>query len=228
MDAHVYSKKCIHQIESHLPFSMPFQDGTSKVPQLKWKDSDNNVFGGQSISSENPTNALSGKAVHCEEINGSRNTQQTIEVVDQLGFVKGYSEQTLEVSEQGMLDDIPMEIVELLAKNQYERCIPDVENRSSMLEKPSLGRKRQIAGGSTVHKKGEMSLLKYGKKEKPEGKHKKNNMIIRGENLKPSKRKPVHYFTPFDGNNLSMNNLCPPQPPLGLTFPSPKRSHQVD
>ncbi|KOM28644.1 hypothetical protein LR48_Vigan561s003400 [Vigna angularis] len=216
VDAHVYNKKCIHQIESHLPFSIPFQDGTSKVPQLKWKDSDNNVFGGQSIPSKNPTNALSGKAVHFEEINGSRNTQQTIEAVDQLGFVKRYSEQTLEVSEQGMLDDIPMEIVELLAKNQYERCLPDVENRSSTLEKPSLGRKRQIAGGSTVHKKGEMSLLKDGQKEKPQGKHKKNSMITRGENVKPGKRKPVHYFTPFDGNNLSMNNLCPPQPPFGL------------
>lgn len=151
-----------------------------------------------------------------QEINSSRNAQQTIEAVDQLGFVKRYSEQTLEVSEQGMLDDIPMEIVELLAKNQYERCLPDVENRSSTLEKPSLGRKRQIAGGSTVHKKGEMSLLKDGQKEKPQGKHKKNSMITRGENVKPSKRKPVHYFTPFDGNNLSMNNLCPPQPPFGL------------
>jgi len=66
VDTHVYSKKCIHQIESRLPFSLPFQDGTSKVPQLKWKDSDTNVFGGQSIPSKNPINALSGKAVHCE------------------------------------------------------------------------------------------------------------------------------------------------------------------
>ena len=77
-----------------------------------------------------------------QEINGARTVQKTIEAVDQLGFMKRYSEQTVEVSEQGTLDDIPMEIVELLAKNQYERCLPDVENRSSTLEKPTLaGRK---------------------------------------------------------------------------------------
>nr|KYP65174.1 hypothetical protein KK1_011403 [Cajanus cajan] len=67
VEAHVYNnKKCIHQIENHLPFKMPFQDGTSKVPQLNWKDSDTNVFGGQNIPSKHPTNALSGKGVHCE------------------------------------------------------------------------------------------------------------------------------------------------------------------
>ncbi|XP_068480919.1 protein EMBRYONIC FLOWER 1 isoform X2 [Phaseolus vulgaris] len=216
VDANVYNKKCIHQIESRLPFSMPFQDGTSKVPQLKWKDSDTDVFGGQSIPSKNPTNALSGKAVHCEETNSARSAQKTIEAVYQLGFMKRYSEQTREVSEQETPDGIPMDIVELMAKNQYERCLPDVENRSSILEKPSLGRKGQLAGGSTVQRKGEMSLLKEGQKEKPQGKHKKNSMIARGENVKPSKRKPGPYFTPFDGNNLGMNNLCPPQSSFGL------------
>ena len=89
-----------------------------------------------------------------QEINGARNAQKTAEAVDQLGFKKRYSEQKVEVSEQGTLDDIPMEIVELLAKNQYERCLPDVENRSSTLEKPTLGRKAQMTGGSTVHRKG--------------------------------------------------------------------------
>ncbi|XP_029127804.1 protein EMBRYONIC FLOWER 1 [Cajanus cajan] len=217
VEAHVYNnKKCIHQIENHLPFKMPFQDGTSKVPQLNWKDSDTNVFGGQNIPSKHPTNALSGKGVHCEEIHGARNTQKTIEAVDQLGFMKRYSEQTVEVSEQGTLDDIPMEIVELLAKNQYERCLPDVENRSATLEKSTLGRKAPMTGGSTVHGKGEMSLLKEDQKEKPQGRPKKNNTVSRGENVKLSKRKPVHYFSPLNGNNLGMNNLCPPQSPFGF------------
>ncbi|KAL2346916.1 hypothetical protein Fmac_000916 [Flemingia macrophylla] len=215
VEAHVYNKKCIHQIENHLPFKMPFQDGTSKVPQLHWKDSDTNVFGGQNIPSKHPLNALSGKGVHCEEIHGARNTQKTIEAVDQLGFMKRYSEQTVDVSEQGTLDDIPMEIVELLAKNQYERCLPDVEHRSSTLEKSTLGRKAPMTGGSTVHGKGEMSLLKEGQREKPVGRPKKN-MVPRGENVKSSKRKPVHYFSPLNGNNLGMNNLYPPQSPFGF------------
>jgi len=62
VDAQVYNKKSIHQIGNHLPYSMPFEDGTSKVPLLNWKDSDTNVFGGQNIPSKNPT----GKGVHCE------------------------------------------------------------------------------------------------------------------------------------------------------------------
>ncbi|KHN18188.1 Protein EMBRYONIC FLOWER 1 [Glycine soja] len=224
VDAHVYNKKCIHQIENHLPFSMPFEDKTSKVPQLTWKDSDTNVFGGQNIPSKNPTaNAHSGKVVHCEEINGARNAQKTAEAVDQLGFKKRYSEQKVEVSEQGTLDDIPMEIVELLAKNQYERCLPDVENRNSTLEKPSLGRKAQMTGGSTVHRKGGMSLLKDNQKEKPQGRHKKNNMVTRAENVKPSKRKTVNYFSPFDGNNLGMNSICPPQSPFGIEVSQSQR-----
>lgn len=215
VEAHVHNKKCIHQIENRLHFSMPFQGGTSKVPQLNWKGSDTNAFGGKNIPSSHPTNALSGKGVRCDELNGARNTQKTIEAVDQLGFMKRYGEQTVEVSEQGTLDDIPMEIVELLAKNQYERCLPDVEHRSSTLEKSTLGMKAQVTGGSTVHGKGEMSLLKEGKKEKPLGRPKKINTVTR-ENVKPSKRKPVHYFSPFVGNNLGMNNLCPPQPPFGF------------
>lgn len=213
VEAHVHNKKCIHQIENHLHFSIPFQDGTSKVPQLGWKGSDTNAFGGKNFPSNHPTNALSGKGVHCEEFNGARNTPKAIEAVDQLGFMKRYSEQTVEVTEPGTLDDIPMEIVELLAKNQYERCLPDVEHRSSTLEKSTLGRKAQVSSGSTVHGKGKMSLLKEGKRER--GRPKKNNIVTR-ENVKPSKRKPVHYFSPFDGNNLGMNNLCTPQPSFGF------------
>ncbi|XP_027355164.1 protein EMBRYONIC FLOWER 1 [Abrus precatorius] len=200
--AHVYNKKCIHQIENHLPFSLPFQEGTSKVPQLNRKDSDANVFEGSSITSKHPTNTLSGKGVHSEEINGARNTQKTIEAV---------------------VDDIPMEIVELLAKNQYERCLPDAENRSSILEKSTMGRKSQMIGDSTVHSKGEMSLLKESQKEKPQGRHKKNSMVMRGDNVKPGKRKPVHYFSPFDGNSLGMNNLCPPQSPFGFEVPQSQK-----
>ena len=133
--------------------------------------------------------------------------------MEQLGLMKSYSEQTAEESEHGTLDDIPMEIVELLAKNQYERCLPDVENRNSMLEKSTVRRKAQMTAGSTVCGEMGVSLLKEGQKEKPQGRPKKNNMVTR-ENVKPSKRKLIHYSSPFDGNNLGMNNLCPPQSPF--------------
>ncbi|KAI5434513.1 hypothetical protein KIW84_021371 [Lathyrus oleraceus] len=64
-----------------------------------------------------------------------------------------------EVSEQGTLDDIPMEIVELMAKNQYERCLPDVENRCSIFEKSSNSRNAQMTSGTAVYGKGKHILL---------------------------------------------------------------------
>ncbi|KAK7311790.1 hypothetical protein RJT34_10148 [Clitoria ternatea] len=225
--APVYNKKCIHRIDSRLPFSPPFQEGTSKVLQFNKKDNDTNVFGGPSIPSKHPANALSGKGIHCEEIHGERNTQKAIEAVEQLGMMNKCCEQTAEVSEKGTLDDIPMEIVELLAKNQYERCLPDVEHRSFTLEKSAIGRKAQMMSGpAVVHSKGDMSLLKEAQKEKSQGRHKKN-MVTKGENMKPSKRKPIHYFPPFDGNSLGLNNLCSPQSPFGFEVSQSQKKPSV-
>ncbi|CAL0319235.1 unnamed protein product [Lupinus luteus] len=211
----IYSKKCIHQIENRLPFPLPLQEGTSNVHQPKRKDCETNVFGSPSIPSKHITNAIFEKGVHCEETSGARNTEKSFIAVEQPSIMKRYSEQRVEVSEQGTLDDIPMEIVELLAKNQYERCLPDVESRGSRLENSTMRRKSQMTLGNALHSKGQMSLLKEGQKEKHQGTHKKSSMAPR-ENVKPSKRKPVHYFSPFDRNNLRMNNLCPPQPPFGF------------
>jgi hypothetical protein len=154
-----------------------------------------------------------------QEIIGARNTGKTVEAVEQLGIKKRYNEQAAEVSEQGTLDDIPMEIVELLAKNQYERCLPDVENRCSMFEKSSINRNAQMTAGTAVYGKGKMSMLKEGQKEKTRGRPRKNNTVTRGENVKPNKRKPNHYFSPFDGSNLGVNNPYPPQPSFGFDVP---------
>ncbi|XLR48279.1 hypothetical protein S83_032939 [Arachis hypogaea] len=88
-----------------------------------------------------------------------------------------------------------------------------------------------------MHEMG-VRLLKESHKDKSHGIPKKHNTVER-ENLKPCKRKSVHYFS-IDGNNLSMNKLCPPQLPFkfevfrsqkkslsGLQF-SPMGPHQLD
>ncbi|CAK8563359.1 unnamed protein product [Lathyrus sativus] len=223
MSKHGYNKKCIHQIENRLPFSLPFQESTSRVPNLNRKDSKTNVFGGPSIPFRHTTNTISGKGNHYEEITGARNTGKNVEAAEQLGINKTYNEQAAEVPEQGTLDDIPMEIVELMAKNQYERCLPDVENRCSIFEKSSISRNAQMTFGTAVYGKGKMNLLKEGKKEKSKGIPKKNNMVTRGENVKPCKRKPNHYFSPFNGSNLGVNNPYPPQPSFGFEVPQSQK-----
>lgn len=151
-----------------------------------------------------------------QEMTGAGNREKTVEAAEQLGVMKRYGERKAEVSEQGTVDDIPMEIVELLAKNQYERCLPDVENRCSTLEKSSVRRKSQMTAGTTGYGKGEMSFSKECQKEKPQGRPKKSNIITRGENVKPSKRNSAHHFPSFDGNNSGVNNLYPPQSPYGF------------
>ncbi|KAE9603777.1 putative protein EMBRYONIC FLOWER 1 [Lupinus albus] len=213
--AQLFNKKCIHQIENRLSFSLPLEEGASNVQQPKRKDFETNVFGRPSIPSKHITNAIYGKGVRCEQTNSARNTEKTFKAMEHPNLMKRYSEQTAQVSEQGILDDIPMEIVELMAKNQYERCLPDVENRG-LLHKSTTRRKKQMTVGNAVHGKVEFSLSKEGQKEKLQGTHKKSSMATGGENVKPSQRKPVHHFSPFDGNNLRMNNLCPPQPPFGF------------
>ncbi|CAI8599821.1 unnamed protein product [Vicia faba] len=220
---HGYNKKCIHQIENHLPLSLPFQESTSRVPNLNRKDSETNVFGGPSIPFSHTTNTISGKGNHYEEITGARNTGKTVEAPEQFGINKTYNEQAAEVSEQGTLDDIPMEIVELMAKNQYERCLPDVENRCSIFEKSSISRNAQMTSGNAFYGKGKMSLFKEGQKEKSKGRPKKNNTITRGENVKPCKRKPNHYFSPFNGSNLGVHNPYPPQPSFGFEVPQSQK-----
>ena len=61
------NKQSIHQTEIRLPFSLPFQEGTSR-PQLTRKDSETNFFGDQRIHSNHISNASSvkGKGVHLE------------------------------------------------------------------------------------------------------------------------------------------------------------------
>ncbi|XP_019414227.1 PREDICTED: protein EMBRYONIC FLOWER 1-like [Lupinus angustifolius] len=213
--AQLFNKKCIHQIENQLPFPLPLEEGASNVQQPKRKDFATNVFGRPSIPSKQITNAIYGKGVRCEETISARNTEKTFKAMEQPNLMKRYSEHTAEVSEQGTLDGIPMEIVELLAKNQYERCLPDVENRS-LLHKSTTRRKTQMTSGNAVHGKGEFSLSKEGQKEKLQGIHKKSSMATGGENVRPGQRKTVHHFSPLDGNSLRMNNICPPQSPFGF------------
>jgi hypothetical protein len=80
MSEHGYNKKCIHQIENRLPFSLPFQESTSRVPQFNRIDSETNVFGGPSIPSRHTTNTISGKGVHCK-VSCRKNLQRILSMI---------------------------------------------------------------------------------------------------------------------------------------------------
>ncbi|KAI4316130.1 hypothetical protein L6164_024139 [Bauhinia variegata] len=212
----VYNKNMIHRIENQLPFSSPFQEGTSQVHQFLRNDRETNVVGELSIFSKQRTDAISGKGPCSEEIAVGRNTEKTAESLKQVGNMNYGDQTTDKTSEQGTLDDIPMEIVELMAKNQYERCLPDAENRNRLQEKSTVRRKMQMTVGNSLYGKGEFRSLQGGQMEKPQGRNGKNGMITTGENVRPSKRKSVHCVSLFDGNSLDMYGLCQPQSSFGI------------
>ncbi|KAF8400820.1 hypothetical protein HHK36_014122 [Tetracentron sinense] len=64
-----------------------------------------------------------------KDFSSTCNYEKTIDVQGHLEVIKNQCDQRAnKVCEQATLDDIPMEIVELMAKNQYERRLLDVED----------------------------------------------------------------------------------------------------
>ncbi|KAF7830125.1 protein EMBRYONIC FLOWER 1 [Senna tora] len=224
-----YNKKRIRQLENQLPFSLPFQEGTSKAHQFIRKDRETyNVR-----EPINPLNIIpddiSGKRVFCEvvasvqkmflyfprakiffslhEITGARDTRKTAQVLEQVSNLQRYGEQTADnASEQGTEDDVPRDILELMAKFQYERGLPDEENESGR-KKSTIRRNAHVRVGNSVNDKKEWRLLQEDMKRKPEGRHGKNGMVMRGENARSRKINSVSSFSPFDGYRLNMNSL---------------------
>ncbi|XP_054788841.1 protein EMBRYONIC FLOWER 1 isoform X2 [Prosopis cineraria] len=209
LEAQAYNEKCISQIENQLPFSLSSQEGTSKAHNLIRKGRETDVVGESSIPYKQITDAISDKG----EIIGSKNTQKPVEALEHASVMETSGDQTANiVSEQGTLDDIPIEIVELMAKNQHERRLSEAENRSHQLTRSTNERKTQMTVGAGVYGKGEFTLLQEGQKVKPQGRHGENGMTLRGENVRSGKRKSVHYSSPIDvGNHLNMKSLCQPQ-----------------
>ncbi|GMI95026.1 embryonic flower 1 [Hibiscus trionum] len=62
------------------------------------------------------------------------NTGRNVEFQDDAAVSREHYDNRVEMaSEQGAVEDI-IEIVELMAKNQYERCLPDIESDKQLPE----------------------------------------------------------------------------------------------
>ncbi|KAG2691829.1 hypothetical protein I3760_08G024900 [Carya illinoinensis] len=113
------------------------------------------------------------------------------------------------VSEQGPLDDVTMEVVELMAKNQYERCLPDAENKKGFLETTPNTRNGWMMGCTNIYGNGELRLLQKDNthKQKFQTRNGRNGLIIKGQKLGPSKQKSVDYSSHIDRNSLNVSHL---------------------
>ncbi|KAJ6745593.1 PROTEIN EMBRYONIC FLOWER 1 [Salix koriyanagi] len=88
----------------------------------------------------------------------TKSNEKTVGMQEHSAFPRKYTNHIAgKVSEQGALDDIPMEIVELMAKNQYERCLSDGEyekhQETTQKENPPARRNGVIKIGEPTKQK---------------------------------------------------------------------------
>uniref|UniRef100_A0A9I9CH01 Protein EMBRYONIC FLOWER 1-like n=1 Tax=Cucumis melo TaxID=3656 RepID=A0A9I9CH01_CUCME len=116
------------------------------------------------------------------------------------------SEHTVgKISEQRALDDIPMEIVELMAKNQYERCLDNTRNSKSLSKTSS--KKARIMNFSYVCGSSDSLQEKNIPKWKPQVRNGRNNLHTVGDNVAYGKQGSGNYFSHTEGGHFNIDHL---------------------
>ncbi|KAK8535269.1 hypothetical protein V6N12_056793 [Hibiscus sabdariffa] len=148
---------------------------------------------------------------------GTSNNGRAVEFQDHATVAREHYDNRVEMaSEQGAVDDI-MEIAELMAKNQYERCLPDTETDKHLPETRSNNRNHQRVDLNKVYENEEMSLFQETtNKLKPQAKNGRIGKFLRGDNVGSSKQKSVDYFSNIDRNQWSMSQLEQSYSPAGF------------
>ncbi|XVF48574.1 hypothetical protein PTKIN_Ptkin03bG0201500 [Pterospermum kingtungense] len=143
------------------------------------------------------------------DFTGTGNNGKTVELQDHSAVNRKHYDQRSEMaSEQGNLDDIPMEIVELMAKNQYERCLPDTEIDKQLSETNNNNRNYQMVDLNKVYENEEMSLFhEITDKPKPQAQNRRIGKSVRGDNVESSGQKSVGNFSHMDRNQYNMSQL---------------------
>ncbi|XP_023914131.1 protein EMBRYONIC FLOWER 1 [Quercus suber] len=140
---------------------------------------------------------------------GASNISKTSKAQEHSAVDKKHSDKKADkVSEQGTLDDIPMEIVELMAKNQYERCLHDADNKKRQLETTNNTGNGQMMDSANTYGNGELRLQEeLTHKRISQARNVRNGVITTDKNVGPPKRKAVDYFSPIDRNHLNVSHL---------------------
>ncbi|XVE71038.1 hypothetical protein DITRI_Ditri10aG0118000 [Diplodiscus trichospermus] len=169
------------------------------------------------------------------DFSGTSNNGKTVELQDHSTVPrKHYDQQAEMASEQGGLDDIPMEIVELMAKNQYERCLPDSEIDKQLSKTTNSTRNNQRVDLNKVYGNEEMSLFhEKTDKPKPQAKDGRIGKIARGDNVESRGQKSVDYFPHVNQLGQSYSpagfrpfHLCGEKPLNGVGFSGSNSSRQ--
>ncbi|XP_030482588.2 protein EMBRYONIC FLOWER 1 isoform X1 [Cannabis sativa] len=140
------------------------------------------------------------------DIPGASNNPQTIKGKELLAVSRKHADEiTHNVSEQGPSDDIPMEIVELMAKNQYERRLDTAESKKSQLEPAKEARNNQIIGYDQVFSTKELRLFEEtSEKKNCRARSERKDIGTVRKNVRPSKQQSVDYFSPSNRDQFDI------------------------
>lgn len=154
-----------------------------------------------------------------QDFSGKCNKEKSIEVQGHSEANKKHGDHRVnEVFEQGTSDDIPMEIVELMARNQYERCLSETRNNYHLSETTHNTRSAGMLDFTKVYAHGAFRLLQEenSHRQKPQSSCGRNSMFTTPENVGSSKQKSGSYFSQFSNRN-HFNMVQPEGTPHGST-----------
>ncbi|XP_062099101.1 protein EMBRYONIC FLOWER 1 isoform X2 [Humulus lupulus] len=140
------------------------------------------------------------------DIPGASNNLQTIKGKERSAVSRKHADEiTHTVSEQGPSDDIPMEIVELMAKNQYERHLDTAQRKKIELETAKEARNNQIICYDKVYGTKEIGLFEEtSERKKICARSERKDIGTVRKNVRPAKQKSVEYFSPIDRDQFDI------------------------
>ncbi|CAN1161982.1 Protein EMBRYONIC FLOWER 1 [Linum perenne] len=118
--------------------------------------------------------------------------------------MKDLDQRSVRASEQGASDEVPMDIVELMAKNQYERCLPDAQAERYRSEASSSSSRGQTMDFGKVYSR-HLNMPPFYQEpynEKLQTNDGRNGIIQWGENVRVAKQKSVAKFPQADQNRF--------------------------
>lgn len=142
--------------------------------------------------------------IYEQDIYSGRNGKRAIETQEPLALKKRQIHQRVDLAlDRGTSDDIPMEIVELMAKNQYERRLPDAENYKQVSETDNFS--RAVLQVNTNRR----GLLQKPKdlKQKAQARNGGNGAIHAGKIVEKRKQKSADYFSNIGESHFNSNHL---------------------
>ncbi|CAL0322114.1 unnamed protein product [Lupinus luteus] len=122
---------------------------------------------------------ISGASGHNADVNCGKGKEVLIEEIRAEKKAETVGATMTENSNQGATDDIPMDVVEFMAKMQYEKTLPDVGNATNLPEEPTQKESGNIIREESVLPENNENSINVDEKK---GKQKKKNINLNQPN----------------------------------------------